>query len=160
MPTCRKCESKFYNWLLYDGKRRNISKRKYCLKCSPFDKHNTSKLHMPQKGDLLVCKKCSKEYVYNRRGETKSICLSCVQKTHFRKKKAWAVNYLGGKCCVCGYSKCLRALSFHHKDPSQKDFTISSSYCLSYKRIQTELDKCVLICSNHHHEVHAGMIVL
>lgn len=160
MPTCHKCDSKFPNWLLYDGKRRNISKRKYCLNCSPFDKHNTSKLHMPQKGDSLVCNKCGRKYVYKRRGETKSICLSCTQKTHFRKKKEWAARYLGGKCFVCGYSRCLQALSFHHRDPSKKDFTISRSYCLSYDKLRKELNKCVLLCTNHHIEVHAGIIVL
>lgn len=160
MPTCKKCGTKFPNWLTYEGKRRNLCGRKYCLICSPFDRHNTSKLHMPQRGDALVCKKCGKTYIYNRRGETKSICLSCTQKTHFRRKKIWAVKYLGGKCSVCGYKKCLQALSFHHKDPSKKDFTISCSYCLSYDKLKIELDKCVLLCSNHHHEVHAGILVL
>jgi len=160
MPTCQKCKTKFPNWLLYEGKRRNLCGRKYCLECSPFDRHNTSQLHLPQRGDSLICKECSKPYVYNRRGETKSICLSCTQKTHFRRKKIWAAKYLGGKCFVCGYSKCLQVLSCHHRDPSKKVFTISCSYCLSYEKLKKELDKCVLLCSNHHIEVHAGVIVL
>ena len=34
----------------------------------------------------------------------------------------------GGKCIRCGYNKCLKALEFHHLDPSKKDFTISNDH--------------------------------
>jgi hypothetical protein len=33
-----------------------------------------------------------------------------------------AIEYGDGKCQICGYNKCNRALSFHHKDPNEKDF--------------------------------------
>ena len=33
-----------------------------------------------------------------------------------------AVKLLGGKCCICGYDKCIDALVFHHRDPSIKEF--------------------------------------
>ncbi len=159
---CKKCQKSFPNWLLYRGRRRNLSNRKYCFDCSPFDKHNTIQLHIdaPHKGEKIKCKKCGKTYTYLRRGETKSLCLTCTGRTHANRKKIWAVKYLGGKCKVCGYSKCLRALMFHHKDPSTKKFTISSWYCLSYERLKKELDKCILLCANHHYELHAGIIDL
>jgi hypothetical protein len=32
------------------------------------------------------------------------------------------VDYKGGACVLCGYSRCLRALDFHHFDPTNKRF--------------------------------------
>lgn len=68
--------------------------------------------------------------------------------------KQRAVDYMGGKCCLCDYDRCLAALEFHHEDPSQKDFAISTK--LSWEAIKAELDKTILVCSNCHKEIHAG----
>jgi len=69
------------------------------------------------------------------------------------------VDYKGGKCQICGYNRCLRSLHFHHIDPKQKDFTIAKHMKkLNKSKIFTELDKCVLLCSNCHYEVHEGLI--
>jgi len=69
-----------------------------------------------------------------------------------------AVEY-GGACCqMCGYKKCMRALSFHHKDPSKKDFGLSArGLTRSWKKTKAELDKCILLCANCHMEVHEGV---
>lgn len=62
----------------------------------------------------------------------------------------------GGKCLRCGYNKCLSALEFHHKDPSKKDFGISDD-SIKLKEAVEEIKKCILICSNCHRELHAGL---
>lgn len=67
-----------------------------------------------------------------------------------------AIEYKGGKCNICSYNRCANAFDFHHIDPLEKDFTISS-HMTSWERIKKEIDKCVLICSNCHREVHDGM---
>lgn len=68
-------------------------------------------------------------------------------------KKEKLVEYKGGCCQNCGYKKSIGALEFHHIDPKGKDFTISSkSY--AYERLKKEVDKCVLVCSNCHIEIH------
>jgi hypothetical protein len=67
-----------------------------------------------------------------------------------------AVEYLGGKCCICGYSKCIGAMDFHHIESQIKDFTISSRMT-SWEAIEKELRKCVLLCSNCHREAHDGL---
>jgi 5-methylcytosine-specific restriction endonuclease McrA len=64
------------------------------------------------------------------------------------------VEYLGGCCSACGYDKCLNALEFHHINPDEKEFSISKSSSLTLDAIKSELDKCVLLCSNCHREVH------
>jgi DNA replicative helicase MCM subunit Mcm2 (Cdc46/Mcm family) len=72
-----------------------------------------------------------------------------------RKLKRRAIEYKGGKCVRCGYDKCPGALTFHHLDPNQKDFGISSQgITRSFEKIKTELDKCILLCHNCHAELH------
>ena len=68
-------------------------------------------------------------------------------------KKIKLVEYKGDCCQNCKYNKSIGALEFHHIDPNEKDFTISSkSY--AFERLKKEVDKCVLLCSNCHIEVH------
>lgn len=83
-----------------------------------------------------------------------------IRKNNIEKVKRWKrklkedmVELKGGKCVVCGYNKSLRALHFHHTNPSEKDITISQNTMTKEKAIK-ELDKCVLVCSNCHSEIH------
>lgn len=70
-----------------------------------------------------------------------------------RRTKIKLVEYKGGCCEICGYKKSINALEFHHINPNEKDFTISAkSY--SYERLKNEVDKCILVCSNCHIEMH------
>ena len=74
-----------------------------------------------------------------------------------RQLKEKAVDYKGGKCCKCDYSKCIGALEFHHTDPNEKDFSMSvQGYTRSWEKIKKELDKCILVCANCHREIHSG----
>ncbi|MEX2340945.1 MAG: hypothetical protein WD605_01350 [Candidatus Paceibacterota bacterium] len=78
-----------------------------------------------------------------------------------KKLKDLAIEYGGGKCTLCGYNKCKRALSFHHKDPAQKDFGLSyRGLTRSWEKTKLEIDKCVLVCANCHMELHEGMVQL
>ncbi len=76
--------------------------------------------------------------------------------TRRRKKiRFLAINHLGGKCIRCGYSKYPEVLEFHHKDPSQKEFNVSSKgHSRSWERVKKEIEKCILLCANCHREVH------
>lgn len=75
-----------------------------------------------------------------------------------KRKKQRLVNSLGGKCCICGYNKCLSALEFHHTDPTKKDFSISSNAHIAFEKALEEVKKCALVCANCHREIHAGLI--
>ncbi len=78
-----------------------------------------------------------------------------------KKIRIMAIEYKGGKCEQCAYSCCLEALEFHHTDPTKKDFNISiRGYTRSWKRVQEELDKCVMLCANCHREAHAKLAAL
>ena len=79
--------------------------------------------------------------------------------TNWRKRmKLKAIDYKGGECVLCGYKKCIRALNFHHLDPSKKIFALSSGNTKSWEKMKIEIDKCILVCSNCHAEIHEGLI--
>lgn len=79
------------------------------------------------------------------------------QTKRYRIKKEM-VEYKGGECEMCGYQKSLRALQFHHKDPSKKDFNIGGITAMN-ENVKKELDKCILVCANCHSEIHDNNMV-
>lgn len=98
---------------------------------------------------------------FAKRAENRWRCKKCavnaVQKRRERVKQM-AVEYKGGECEVCGYNKCIAALDFHHLDPSKKDFGIGEKgFTRSWEKIKKELDKCILVCSNCHREIHESL---
>lgn len=88
-------------------------------------------------------------------------CLKCRAdrvKARRRRIKEILAEEAGGKCVTCGYDRCLRALEFHHLDPLQKGFGVAyRGMTRSLARARAEAAKCVLLCSNCHMEVEAGM---
>ena len=70
-----------------------------------------------------------------------------------------AKKQLGGKCCNCGYNKCLAALQFHHREPKDKLFEITNylwgkAQGFTDDDLQKEISKCDLLCANCHAELH------
>lgn len=103
--------------------------------------HGLSKHRLRTEGNSYRCRKCIAKGVVKRR----------------RKLKMMAIKYLGGKCCKCGYKKCIAALEFHHLDPSKKEFSLSArGMTRAWKIVKKELDKCILVCSNCHREIEYG----
>lgn len=86
-----------------------------------------------------------------------SICSNNRVKQSFREQKEKALKYKGGKCEVCGYSKCSAALEFHHLDPKEKEFSIGGTNYHKWDDLVPELDKCQLLCANCHREAHTKL---
>lgn len=104
-----------------------------------------------------TCVICGKSYEYNHKstkGHTKTKCNSCLVNIRRFKFKQKCLAYKGGKCEDCGYDKCSRALTFHHLDPKEKDFSISGNHARRWDSVVAELDKCILLCANCHAEEH------
>ena len=60
-------------------------------------------------------------------------------------------------CSLCGYDRNVRALQFHHPDPSLKRIDVSGrGATYSIDVLRAEAEKCVLLCGNCHVEVEAG----
>lgn len=74
------------------------------------------------------------------------------------KSKQQLLTMFGNKCAVCSYSACPAALEFHHLDPTQKDFSVSSYDQLNWNKLVSEAKKCILLCCRCHREVHAGLL--
>jgi hypothetical protein len=164
MRHCVKCQAVIKTKAFIDGKERNLQRRKFCLECSPFGSHNTrSDIKRPSCRSLIgsdvICQVCKKEFVYNKRGNTPSRCGTCSTRIHRAELKQKCVSYKGGRCELCGYSKCLTVLEFHHKDPTVKDFGIgSNTTSRPWLILKAELDKCLCLCANCHRELHEELI--
>ena len=52
-------------------------------------------------------------------------------------------------------------LEFHHINPSEKEIGLKQSLSkLSKETVEKEIDKCILLCSNCHREVHGNITKL
>jgi transposase-like protein len=91
------------------------------------------------------CSRCNGEAVSARRRRIKEIL----------------VAEAGGRCEVCGYSRYIGALQFHHLDPDEKSFSLSErGLARSLDRARAEVEKCALLCANCHAEVGAGLATI
>ena len=71
-----------------------------------------------------------------------------------RKKKEW-LDSQKTACSICGEADIV-CIDFHHKDSTQKDANLSVAVAhWSIKRLQNEMQKCIMICSNCHRKLHA-----
>jgi len=156
MRKCLLCENNIPHSVYIDGKQRFLSKRNYCLECSPFGKRNTKQLHI-EKDHKRVCSMCGIEYQGGHH-KHKDRCGNCRSVFYRKKTKQQALDYKGSKCSVCGYDKCMGAMHFHHVYPDDKKFTIASYMFNKFDSLVEELEKCILVCSNCHSEIHAGLI--
>lgn len=129
--------------------------------CMPLE-NNFSKAGPLEERICILCKKPFIPNVASRR-----YCYECSPKglpskdgLRFRKRKIknMLIEYKGGKCQKCGYDKCQGALQFHHRNPQEKEFALSSFNLndtnFSIEKIYEEVDKCDLLCANCHFEVH------
>jgi hypothetical protein len=113
---------------------------------------DTCKIHL---GEPL------KVYARGDGRKRKGVCPLCERarkrKSHqdFKKK---LVDSFGGACVICGYSNYIGALEFHHRDPKLKEFGLGSYRGVNFDKAYEEAKKCVLLCSNCHKEVHAGLV--
>lgn len=159
---CKKCGVYFPSTFVIEGVRRPLNRRKFCLDCSPYKCHNTRNLLKPENNKCSCCnQELTEENSYNRKNRSTKYpyckaCLSKKTKERGRRLKAECVAYKGGKCQMCGYNKYIGALDFHHRNPDEKEFEIGQRYrcCKINSTIKKELDKCDLVCSNCHRELH------
>jgi transposase-like protein len=91
-------------------------------------------------------------------------CMRCRAEAVLRRRrrvKAILVEEAGGACRLCGYAKCVAALEFHHLDPATKSFGLAvAGVTRRIGKMRAEAAKCVLLCSNCHAEVEAGLVKL
>jgi AraC-like DNA-binding protein len=99
--------------------------------------------------------------LFVRRGTDGFRCRLCRSGAVDRRRKEikrLLVADAGGACRICGYSRSMAGLHFHHVDPAGKAFALSArGVTLSLEAARAEAEKCILLCSNCHAEVEAGL---
>ncbi len=65
------------------------------------------------------------------------------------EKRAYCIEYLGGKCVVCGT---IHNLQFDHIKREGKKYEITRKLTNKFDNLKEELDKCQLLCAPCHLE--------
>ena len=66
-----------------------------------------------------------------------------------KEKRAYCIEYLGGKCVVCGTT---HNLQFDHIKREGKKYEITRKLTYKFDNLKEELDKCQLLCAPCHLE--------
>jgi len=129
---------------------------KLCGKCGKRkDVSLFSKNSKQADGLQTRCKECMAEYSkkYYRRDRAKRVKTNRDNRAIRRK---YLFDYKSSHpCVVCGMSD-PRCLDFHHRESGDKDSELSLAVarCWSFERIDAEIAKCDVVCSNCHRIIH------
>jgi hypothetical protein len=101
-------------------------------------------------------------FAYRNTGEVQCLlCRADAVSEWRRRAKRILVSEAGGACSLCGFDGYAGALHFHHVDPAQKRFGLGGrGLARSIEALREEAEKCVLLCSNCHAQVEAGVLTL
>lgn len=107
----------------------------------------------------LPCPRHGKTHFVRRNDSGGWRCVRCRTEAVRRRRKRVKeilVHEAGGRCSLCGYDRYIGALAFHHRHPAAKRSSINR-LGTSLGRARVEAQKCVLLCTNCHAEVEAGI---
>lgn len=126
---------------------------KLCTKCgkvkpiSEFGKNKSKK-----DGLQSHCKECVREYKKKHYSENKEYYLEKAR-TYRQRCREDLNDYKNTlKCSICGEDRWW-VLDFHHLDPTEKEDNVSHLIG-SPKKLQEELEKCIVVCANCHRDLH------
>lgn len=119
---------------------------KNCVNCNCELEGSQSKFCSP---------KCKSSYSYQQNVDENGNT-NARQKTVSKERKQILIEMSGGCCQKCGYNKNSAALCFHHRNPQEKTFNLDARKLsnTNWKSILLEFEKCDLLCSNCHAEIH------
>ena len=115
--------------------------------------------------ETKICSKCGIEKPiteyhkngFDRQGNQKyrGYCKDCanrIESERYQMKKTY-IDEQKLSCAKCGDTRTY-VLDYHHKDSTEKEFTIGKMKKGSLELIQKEIDKCIVLCANCHREFH------
>ena len=157
----KKCCTSVRHWMKKYGLKPNFKSFKddHCYSSGSVKERNRIKVI----GDTKYCPTCKQykkfdEFYVRRKNNHSGYCRQCITRDTIergRKFKLKCIEYKGGKCQICSYSKCQAALDFHHRNPDEKEFSVCKyRSCKLNDKIKTELDKCDILRANCHREEH------
>ena len=83
---------------------------------------------------------------------TCKLCANKVEAERYQQKRNFINNHKD-KCAKCGDTR-QYVLDFHHRDETEKEFTIGKLKKKDCQVLQNEINKCILLCANCHREFH------
>jgi ribosomal protein L30E len=142
-------------------------KRKKCSKCGTDYPVTTEYFYSDKDRLTSACKFCQRKNDAIRRAEGRKRnvertpenikrAASYMLKHKYKRKEQLVEIKLTVGCQICGYNYYSGALHFHHHIGTKK-YDIGTICGRSVATIQTELCKCIVLCSNCHAEVHAKL---
>jgi NAD-dependent dihydropyrimidine dehydrogenase PreA subunit len=60
-------------------------------------------------------------------------------------------------CAACGETHPWQCMDFHHKNPAEKEFTVSSING-TREQLESEISKCYVLCCMCHRKLHANLL--
>ncbi len=145
-----KSQTSIRYWMKKFNLKTNLSERSDNSKCLTCEKELTG---LQRKFCCNICR-CKYNNYYANGGNGYQTYENQKQRGNDRKNEF--IEIKGGKCMVCGYNKCNRALTFHHREPEHKKIQLDAR-SLSNRTLSKcleELEKCDLLCFNCHMELH------
>lgn len=128
---------------------------KFCNICKTVKEESEFSFRNKVKNKLQSnCKTCQKirkdeHYQNNKQYYYNNACNS--RRKRMKELKIQKSTFV---CSECGENH-PAILDFHHLDPIQKDFSIGTCiHRYGMKRIQKEISKCIVLCSNCHRKLH------
>lgn len=132
---------------------------KQCTKCGrTFDVEMFHKDKHSKDGHKNYCKLCQREMSKSYRSRNLEHILNYQAEYRKKNKKQQEINRknkynsLKTSCVKCGENRPW-VIQFHHIDPSTKSFNITEGGSKN-RDIESEVKKCVCLCSNCHDEFH------
>lgn len=108
------------------------------------------------------CRECHREYRKKHYEKNKQKYILKAKKYKKQQYKLFQEYKETLSCVICKENDSC-CLDFHHLDPSKKEgsvpIMVGNSTFLSEK-VQKEISKCVVLCSNCHRKVHAGKVLM
>jgi hypothetical protein len=135
-----------------------LANEKYrCLSCR--EKHNSfGKKAFNLLAEKGLCRGCQQPLDGSG---NKYFCKKCNLRTqlrrnkHIQNTKRRCIEFLGGKCSVCGLkTEFISVYDFHHKNPDEKEKGVRNLLGCVWEKIEKELIKCILVCANCHRIIH------
>lgn len=135
------------NCLYLDGNTLNCSYENICIK-TELDQYL-------EDNSKVYCNSCHKivdidEAYSNTNPHRIKKCKSC-SKQQREDKNSYMTKFKKDGCCICGETD-IACLDFHHI--RDKKCQVSHMLTYSYNKIEEEINKCVILCSNCHRKLH------
>lgn len=132
--------------------------KKVCYKCN--SEKNTSDFTKDKSradGLHIMCKQCKRERDKHHHDTTYR-----EKRLNLYKQRRLVIDDVITEAkksgCVCCGETFAGCLEFHHTDPTIKEFQIAGGRNRNPETVKQEISKCIVVCSNCHKKIHAGVL--